>query len=402
MLFVKHNSVQSFRLSITSSGLNKPVAFGPGSIVNGSVFLALNKQLLARRLRVVFKCEEHLSNKQRSTLFSVENVVWNAKDDVPGLMSSGEHLYLFAIKLPNVNYPPSIHDTSFGHQVEYSLQGFLDLESGAAETKKLQVIYLPLVGCGTEEPPKDQAKQSDIEMTAELVQPAYLPGDMCTVKLTIHNQSNRRLTHIHIALISKSDKRKQHTIHDETFFVSIPKNTRDNHSIFRFPIPSTCLPSNDCVHLSYHVIVSVPAKSSSSSNIWPFSSKLNDNLTVSLPLTVATVPATCGLPQLQIPLQSFSEQQEVPSFIPFVDSPTPSPVSPFSMEGSWLGSPVEPSPLDDTSRMLQDDTGHLMVPSFSDSLSRRVSTSSTLVASDCNIEINVIPSESGSSQVAVQ
>ncbi|KAG0165313.1 hypothetical protein DFQ30_008622 [Apophysomyces sp. BC1015] len=402
MLFSKNNSVRSFHLSITSGGLNKPVAFGPGSVVNGSVFLTLDKPLFARRLRIVFKCEEQLSSKQVNTLFSVETVVWHAKEEnTPDSVSAGSQMYLFAIKLPNVNYPPSMHDSHFGHHVDYSLQGFLDLESNTIETKKLQVTYLPLIACNVGETSKDKVKQGEVEMVAELIQPAYLPGDMCTVKLIIHNKSDRRLTHVHITLISKSAEKKKHTLHDETFFVSIAKNTTNNHSVFRFPIPSHCVPSND---LTYLVVVTLPTKSSSSSNVWPFSSRSGENMTATLPVTIASVPSTYALPQLQIPLQSFHEQPEVPSFVPFIESPTPSPVSPFSTEGSWLGSPVDPSPLDgEGSRMLQDHTGHLMVPSLPEGPSRRVSTSSTLVASDCNIEINTVSSpDSGSSQVAVQ
>ncbi|KAG0181019.1 hypothetical protein DFQ29_009553 [Apophysomyces sp. BC1021] len=195
MLFSKNNSVRSFHLSITSGGLNKPVAFGPGSVVNGSVFLTLDKPLFARRLRIVFKCEEQLSSKQVNTLFSVETVVWHAKgnknnqasfpssnsilhgeENTPDSVSAGSQMYLFAIKLPNVNYPPSMHDSHFGHHVDYSLQGFLDLESNTIETKKLQVTYLPLIACNVGETSKDKVKQGEVEMVAELIQPAYLPG----------------------------------------------------------------------------------------------------------------------------------------------------------------------------------------------------------------------------------
>lgn len=39
----------------------------------------------------------------------------------PQELSEGSHMYLFAIRLPQVNYPPSMHDSHFGHRINYPL-----------------------------------------------------------------------------------------------------------------------------------------------------------------------------------------------------------------------------------------------------------------------------------------
>lgn len=100
----------------------------------------------------------------------------------PRELTDGSHMYLFAIKLPHVNYPPSLHGTYIGHHIEYSLQGFADIDDSAAETARVPVMYLPLVTCapdGKEGAKKTQIFQRNnalVKVTAELIKPAYSPG----------------------------------------------------------------------------------------------------------------------------------------------------------------------------------------------------------------------------------
>ena len=100
-------------------------------------------------------------------------------------------MYLFAIKLPFVNYPPSIHSSYVEHHIEYTLQAFLDVEDDHApsciESACVPIMYLPFVTCiplpGSNRPQhgakNNQVFKCDnahVEVAAELVKPAYCPG----------------------------------------------------------------------------------------------------------------------------------------------------------------------------------------------------------------------------------
>jgi hypothetical protein len=91
-------------------------------------------------------------------------------------------MYLFAIRLPQVNYPPSMHDSHFGHRINYTLQGMLNTATSDTPhyTATVPVLYLPLVTCNpTTVSKKTQVFEKEdkkIEVTAELIKPAYCPG----------------------------------------------------------------------------------------------------------------------------------------------------------------------------------------------------------------------------------
>jgi hypothetical protein len=93
-------------------------------------------------------------------------------------------MFLFAIRLPQVNYPPSMRDSHFGHRIGYTLQGVFDLVSSQTTTEPIPILYLPLVVCNptTYETSKKtqvfQKQDKKIEITAELIKPAYCPGNM--------------------------------------------------------------------------------------------------------------------------------------------------------------------------------------------------------------------------------
>ncbi|KAI9269233.1 hypothetical protein BDA99DRAFT_503927 [Phascolomyces articulosus] len=184
------NPVRSFNLSVIPSGQDRVVAFGPGSVLNGSVVLNLDKPVNAHNIRVVFKCEQYNETNSKTTIFHVETFVWGhaRSEGVNVELSDGSHMYLFAIKLPFVNFPPSIHGTYVGHHVEYSLQGFLELDDtpNCIETACVPVIYLPFVTCmpmdgdvlreGAKKNQVFRRNNAMIDVTAEMIKPAYCPG----------------------------------------------------------------------------------------------------------------------------------------------------------------------------------------------------------------------------------
>ncbi|KAI8143413.1 hypothetical protein BJV82DRAFT_93209 [Fennellomyces sp. T-0311] len=404
--------VKSFRLSVSPGGSERLVAFGPGAVVSGSVFLTLDKALRAHSIRVVFQCEQR-SNRAHNNVFTVESVIWGkARTEAASELKAGSHMYLFAIKLPNVNYPPSMHDNDLGYRVDYNLQAFLDMhDQRTMETAPARVMYLPLISCVTELPiPKRtqvfrRGSNSSLQLTVQAGKPAYCPGDSCTVKVITKNRSDHKISSFQVALVAMAAE-KTHTVYSETHYVAIGKHATSS-AVCSFQIPSHCVPS---LGISYQIVVTFPWGASG----WKFPSSLN-NVSIDVPVTIATVPATYPVPHhMQLPLPSFLHGTgELPSFIPNIESPEPSPTSPVPI----VHSPSPSSPLDTVDndhlsldgRTLCDGwpgghrhaspAGYLTVPSSSHH--RRSSTSSVLT--DCSAEINSVFSDSSSrTRVAVQ
>ena len=93
-------------------------------------------------------------------------------------------MYLFAIKLPNVNYPPSIHDNDLGYRVDYTLQGYLSLhDQRVMETAPMRIMYLPFVSCVTNDlaPKRTQlfkrGNHNTLQLTLQTSKAAYCPGE---------------------------------------------------------------------------------------------------------------------------------------------------------------------------------------------------------------------------------
>ncbi|KAI9031556.1 hypothetical protein CLU79DRAFT_729121 [Phycomyces nitens] len=406
------SAVRSFQLTI-SSGNDRQVAFGPGSILNGSVLLTLDRPIQAYNIRVQFKCEERDKSKTKSTVFSVNEYVWGKArtDEERAELPTGSSIYLFAIKLPHINYPPSMHDTRIGHYVDYVLQGFLECNPEAPygmDTLPVSVLYLPLISSRQPGEPQMASKPakrsqtfdkpgSHVEMTAELIKTAYCPGDVCTIKLTTSNQSDHKITTIQLTLdsiattsilptfasdapILNSLRHTHHTLHSETFFVSIPKHSQDRQSIIQFMIPSNCVPTTEnhvgkYLEISYEIALTVPLATPGSTWSFPFGSS-SQSPTIYLPLLIATVPESyvhsSAVPRLAIPTAS-DDNDDLPYFIKTAESPLPSPHSDRS--SFWdSGSPVEGGSVRsdeeailESSSAQQDASGHLMVPFMTES-----------------------------------
>lgn len=201
-----------------------------------------------------------------------------------------------------------------------------------------------------------------------------LSGDPCTVKLTTRNHSDSKISHVDVSLvcsittsIGQEERRtRKQVLHTETFYVAIPKETDDHRSVFRFDIPDQCVPTTQIyaeryLDISYDIVISL---GNNEVAMWPFSGNTSlQRNTLSLPVILTTVPSNFPLPaNLQLPLKTFSEQPELPCFIPNTDSPLPSPCSPyFSRSGSPIPD-VDALSVEDINVPLQDSSGFLMVP----------------------------------------
>ncbi|KAI8076581.1 uncharacterized protein B0P05DRAFT_545003 [Gilbertella persicaria] len=407
MLFQRNTdsgSIRNFYVSTGSSGQEKPVAYGPGSIINGSLMITLDKPLPAYNIRVIFKCEElDSSKKENTTIFAVDSVIWgHARKDSKMCqlesqeLASGSHMYLFAIRLPQVNYPPSMHVSHFGHRINYTLQGVIELVSeGPHYTSTLPIIYLPLVTTSVTHVSRKtqvyQKNQDRIEITAELIKPAYCPGDLCTLKMMTKNKSDIKITQVQIQFNAIATTlaptsaveyiHKQQTLLTETFYVSIAKHTTDHQDVFQFIIPSHLVPTftnkmGRYIDIAYEVVLIVPLNPTST-GLFGTQSITN---TISLPMIIATVPPAYPIDiQVHEPLQ-----EELPFFIPNIESPMPSPVT-YPADRAYSVSPSNSFQMmfnDDDDVMIDDDfalsshisdaSGHLLVP---DSTRRKSSSS---------------------------
>ncbi|KAI9478556.1 MAG: hypothetical protein EXX96DRAFT_525187 [Benjaminiella poitrasii] len=430
MIFQRNTDILSIRnFYITTGGYDKAIAYGPGSIINGSLMITNDKPLSAYNLRIVFKCEEVESSKKETTttIFSVDSIIWgNSREDkqqLPNELSTGSHMYLFAIRLPQVNYPPSIHRSHFAHhRISYSLQAFLDLVSTSSPyaAPLIPILYLPFVT--SQATPSKRMTQlwlfhqkeeinKRIGIVAELIKSAYCPGDLCTVKMTTNNKSGTKISSVQLSLVavvttianSSSDTsssntipndegdgnemidylHKRHTLLTESFYVSIPKDAAEHQDVFQFHLPVHLVPTftnkmGKYIDIAYEVnITIVPHHHHGSSLLFHHNNTVvvtddttaAESNTISLPIIIGTVPPTYPLssqPKIE------DESTALPTFIPNIESPLPSPalvndgraysVSP-SNSFQILSEDEEMDELVlNRNSVQQDANGHLMVP----------------------------------------
>ncbi|CEP17771.1 hypothetical protein [Parasitella parasitica] len=414
MLFGRNNtdlaSIHNFYVSTGSGNPDKPIAYGPGSIINGSLMITNDKVLSAKSIRVIFKCEEVDSSKKiKTSIFSVETVVWGnpSESDMKSELPSGSHMYLFAIRLPQVNYPPSMHDSHFGHRIGYTLQGVIDLASEPHFTATVPVIYLPLVTTNLPTSEMTQVFEKEdkkIKVTAKLIKPAYCPGDLCTVKMTTNNNSDTKISSVqvqllavattlspnHSAAVQDEHIHKQYSILSESFYVSIAKQTRDQQDILKFHIPSNLVPTftnkmGKYIDIAYRVEITFPNQHSGM-----FSSQQHLD-TITLPITIATVPPSYPI---EIAIHESAQQDELPSFIPNIESPMPSPVH-YPADRAYSVSPSNSFQMSNDMDISEEDaafvlnqnesqidaSGYLMVPGGPPITARRESATSDM--SEC-------------------
>jgi hypothetical protein len=205
--------------------------------------------------------------------------------------------------------------------------------------------------------------------------------------MTTNNKSDTKISSVQVSLtaiattLPPTDStyyHKQHTLLTEAFFISIPKQARDHQEIIKFHIPSNLVPTftnklGKYIDISYEVMIMM---GSTSSGGW-FQQGVISNK-ISLPITIATVP-----PAYPIGISIHEAAgQELPTFIPNIESPLPSPIH-YPADRAYSVSPSNSFQMtggddlledDDFSLNRQDASGHLMVP---DNTTRRKSSASS-------------------------
>ncbi|OZJ03052.1 hypothetical protein BZG36_03709 [Bifiguratus adelaidae] len=371
-------AIQEFRLDVQKSAKGGgTVVFGPGSCINGSVSLVLSKPVRARALRVVLKCtdwqisqivqqqpegngpERSKSPKgstRETVLFESEGILWG---EVPSLhervIEAGRKIYLFAFRLPMVNYCPSLDDPH--HKIIFSLQAFLDPPSSpspggspALSTPGHQspyahdkyallphtthsdvtcIDYVPLVP-----PLSDQAGRvtkgntwtsakgdEKVEGWADIESSCTHLGDTFRVNVTLINGSTRTLKTVTCSIVSKTEDLVKGSLTYKlcsTNMLNIqvppqkspfPRKNTPFTCTFNVRIPQDILPSippeiKASVHVTYELKVRVAIEAGLAANVLNglgttgASSSLLDEernkkaLVIVLPLHIGTLPPT--------------------------------------------------------------------------------------------------------------
>ncbi|KAI8987806.1 hypothetical protein BDF20DRAFT_910360 [Mycotypha africana] len=468
-------SIRNFHISTSSGVQDSPIAYGPGSIINGkkqkinlkpsgeemlslsdgvvyqlktnsigSLMITLDKPILESysSIRVVFKCIEESAKNNSTVLFSVATTLCSITNQNGGragdsavLLSKGSHMFLFAIRLPQVNYPPSMHHSIFGRRINYTLTGVIEPASAATKpifTETVPILYLPLIVCDNNTSYVTQQRRTfenngkKIKVTAELVKASYCPGDVCTVKMMINNMSRAtKIKHVQISFVEIMStltpsldqmQHQRHTLFSDTFYLTFPSNSKDinegHHDIFKFDLPRYIVPTFTSnmvgrhLEIKYEVVITIPALNQQSSlhfftpnNTVSGSDQHGAGIAaaaaaslIKLPVKITTVP-----PEFPIGVTIATEEGtiaateaamstdevELPTFIPNIESPVPSPVNYPTLDRPYSVSPSNSFRLNDDEvdmdeddntlfsgrngtinydSSIQDASGHLMVP----------------------------------------
>lgn len=214
---------------------------------------------------------------------------------------------------------------------------------------------------------------------------------MCTVKLLTNNNSDTKISNVQISFNAITTTlaptsaveyiHKQQTLLSETFFVSIPKHAKDHQDIFKLQLPSQLVPTftnklSKYIDIGYEITITIPITIHNTNSMFSTQQHLIAN-TITLPILITTVPP-------DYPIQvSINDSNELPTFIPNIESPLPSPVN-YPADRAYSVSPSnsfqEDTDMVDDGFSLnetaqQDASGHLMVPTTQQRKTEQISVS---------------------------
>ncbi|KAG0233877.1 hypothetical protein BGW42_007084 [Actinomortierella wolfii] len=260
-----------FKVEITGSDDCKgpnPV-FYPSDIIHGLVHLYLDKPMTLPALKIVFRGEsnypssrqqDHLDHHMRR-LFSVAMTLWGSRDPLPeelwGTLPPGNHIFPFAIQLPEKNLPASFdHPWVKNH---YTLTAYYRRPNGLSkwQSKAKPINFMPLSTPGLEHGP---IRQHCPKMGTALLlaHPDQTPGGRVHVTLTAGAPIDRcqfaLSRHIRAKINENSYKEDEVICHYERR--AIPKGEFN----LVLPIPKFTPPTtewSDALKITYSVQVSI-------------------------------------------------------------------------------------------------------------------------------------------------
>ncbi|KAF9285231.1 hypothetical protein BGZ68_004024 [Mortierella alpina] len=260
-----------FKIEIANNGECKssnPV-FYPSDLIQGMVYLYLDKPMTLPALKIVFRGEsnypssrqqDHLDHHMRR-LFSVAMTLWGSRDPLPedqwGQLPPGNHIFPFTIQLPDKNLPASFDHPWLKNQ--YTLTAYYRRPNGLSkwQSKAKPINFMPLSTPGTEHGP---IQESCPKMGTALLlsHPDLAPGGRVHVKLTAAAAIDRcqfaLSRHIRARINETTYKEDEVICHYER--KSIPKG---EFSLV-LPIPKITPPtteSSSALKITYSVQVSI-------------------------------------------------------------------------------------------------------------------------------------------------
>ncbi|KAF9377947.1 hypothetical protein CPC16_011560 [Podila verticillata] len=260
-----------FKVEICNNGdckSSNPV-FYPADIIQGMVYLYLDKPMTLPALKIVFRGEsnypsskqqDHLDHHMRR-LFSVAMTLWGSREALPedqwGQLPAGNHIFPFTVQLPDKNLPASFDHPWLKNQ--YTLTAYYRRPNGLSkwQSKAKPINFMPLSTTGCEHGP---IQESCPKMGTALLlsHPDLTPGGRVHVKLT----AGAAIDRCQFALSRHIRARINETIYKEDEVIchyerkSIPKGELS----LVLPIPKITPPtteSSSALKITYSVQVSI-------------------------------------------------------------------------------------------------------------------------------------------------
>ncbi|KAG0016011.1 hypothetical protein BGZ82_001220 [Podila clonocystis] len=260
-----------FKVEICSNGdckSSNPV-FYPSDIIQGMVYLYLDKPMTLPALKIVFRGEsnypsskqqDHLDHHMRR-LFSVAMTLWGSREALPedqwGQLPAGNHIFPFTVQLPDKNLPASFDHPWLKNQ--YTLTAYYRRPNGLSkwQSKAKPINFMPLSTPGCEHGP---IQESCPKMGTALLlsHPDLTPGGRVHVKLT----AGAAIDRCQFALSRHIRARINETIYKEDEVIchyerkAIPKGELS----LVLPIPKITPPtteSSSALKITYSVQVSI-------------------------------------------------------------------------------------------------------------------------------------------------
>ncbi|EPB88360.1 hypothetical protein HMPREF1544_04826 [Mucor circinelloides 1006PhL] len=188
----------------------------PNKIMRGTVKVKTKKTIYSSQLRIKFRGVECACAKVKeagldskldriekitTTYFETETIVWGTERSAYAINSwksiePGEHEFKFALKFPNVNFPPSIDDPT-GFSIRYIWTAYMDGPANhpGIRSKELVTPYRPLLVAPAETPwtfqdtlykYKDNKKTPLATVKAKLPAQVFCPDQLFQIDLEIN------------------------------------------------------------------------------------------------------------------------------------------------------------------------------------------------------------------------
>ncbi|KAI8394119.1 uncharacterized protein BYT42DRAFT_609862 [Radiomyces spectabilis] len=338
----RHQTELSICLSDASRGIMRT-----NRIIRGVVKLHAATRISVSQIRIKFRAEEVATAKVRetgfdfnvdridqatTTYFEVTGIVWGEESKAFCLntweeLEPGDHEFPFALKFPNVNFPPSVDDLP-GFWVRYIWTAYLDapMHHPSHRSKDYVIPYRPII-CA---PPGREWAHHELlysekkvpiaQVRLKLAKQAFCPEEYMDMELNVRMvPSEAIVAGINFALLKQYDGillgniRRQHQRTVLQSSISMSGNASEITVPIRFQIPtrltSPCFTSK-YIRVYYRLSFSIQFSTVGSLRI-----KAGKAVTFSVPIGIANLPYSqfSHVPELSS-IESYEDSKQAPVF----------------------------------------------------------------------------------------